>query len=180
MKKILKSRIFTFILGAIIFGFIGAVSAYSMFANDIEYTPKDTTWKKANGESINNVKDALDELRSNTTNELLNKYTVAMRVQSQSNTRTAVANYIFLNTSAMNYKYFKITSINTQGDYTSLCYAKGWSGVQSKSIDLELNTEYEINSQTDGYKFSEFNLYTRSTEDNKQSKCYATLELYNK
>ena len=64
MKKIIKSRVFAFVLGAIIFGSIGIVSAYSIFANDIEYTPKDTTWKKSNGEDITNVKDAIDELYS--------------------------------------------------------------------------------------------------------------------
>ena len=62
MKKIFKSRIFAFILGAILFGGIGVVSAYTILANDIGYTPKDTTWKKSNGEDITNVKDAIDEL----------------------------------------------------------------------------------------------------------------------
>lgn len=64
MKKIFKNPIFTFILGAIIFGGIVGVSAYTIFANDIGYTPKDSTWKKSNGEDITNVKDAIDELYS--------------------------------------------------------------------------------------------------------------------
>jgi len=70
MKKIIKNPIFTFILGALIFGGIVGVSAYAIFANDIGYTPKDTTWKKSNGEDITNVKDAIDELysKSNTIN----------------------------------------------------------------------------------------------------------------
>ena len=62
MKKVLKSRIFAFVLGAVIFGGLVGVSAYTIFANDIGYTPKDTTWKKSNGEDITNVKDAIDEL----------------------------------------------------------------------------------------------------------------------
>ena len=64
MKKIRKGYIFSFLLGAIIFGGIVGVSAYTIFANDIGYTPKDTTWKKSNGEDITNVKDAIDELHS--------------------------------------------------------------------------------------------------------------------
>ena len=64
MKKIIKNPIFTFILGALIFGGIVGVSAYTIFANDIGYTPKDSTWKKSNGEDITNVKDAIDELYS--------------------------------------------------------------------------------------------------------------------
>ena len=63
MKKIFKkSNIFSFLLGAIIFGGIVGVSAYTILANDIGYTPKDSTWKKSNGEDITNVKDAIDEL----------------------------------------------------------------------------------------------------------------------
>ena len=62
MKKIFKSRMFAFILGAVIFGGIVGVSAYTILANDVGYTPKDTTWKKSNGEDITNVKDAIDEL----------------------------------------------------------------------------------------------------------------------
>ena len=64
MKKIIKNPIFTFILGALIFGGIVGVSAYTIFANDIGYTPKDSTWKKSNGEDITNVKDAIDDLYS--------------------------------------------------------------------------------------------------------------------
>ena len=56
MKKIVKSRVFAFILGAILFGSIGVVSAYTLFANDIGYTPNDATWE------VSNVKDAIDDL----------------------------------------------------------------------------------------------------------------------
>lgn len=57
MKKIFrKSNIFAFVLGAIIFGGIVGVSAYTILANDIGYTPKDTTWE------VDNVKDAIDDL----------------------------------------------------------------------------------------------------------------------
>ena len=68
MKKIFKkSNIFAFILGALIFGSIGVVSAYTIFANDIGYTPKDTTWE------VDNVKDAIDELYMKTTVTLNDK-----------------------------------------------------------------------------------------------------------
>lgn len=57
MKKIFKkSNIFSFLLGAIIFGSVVGVSAYSIFATDIEYTPKDITW------NVDNVESALDDL----------------------------------------------------------------------------------------------------------------------
>ena len=62
MKKLFKSRIFSFILGAIIFSGITSVAAYSLFAESVGYTPALTSWKKSNGEDITNVKEALDEL----------------------------------------------------------------------------------------------------------------------
>ena len=62
MKKILKSRVFAFILGAILFGGIGVVSAYGLFAKDVDFTPSDNTWKKETGDEITNVEDAVDEL----------------------------------------------------------------------------------------------------------------------
>ena len=58
----MKKYIIGFILGALIFGGIVGVSAYTLFANDIGYTPKYSSWKKSNGEDITNVKDAIDEL----------------------------------------------------------------------------------------------------------------------
>ena len=74
MKRIIKSRIFAFVLGALIFSGITGVAAYTIFADNIGYTPSDSTWKKSNGEDITNVKDAIDELyiKANTTGGNLN------------------------------------------------------------------------------------------------------------
>ena len=65
MKRIIKSRVFVFILGAILFSSI-TVFASSYLAKDISFTPKNTNWKKEDGTDITNVKDALDELYVNT------------------------------------------------------------------------------------------------------------------
>lgn len=62
MKKLIKSRIFAFILGAVMFSGITGVVAYTLLANDIGFTPSDTTWKQSNGEDITNVGEAIDEL----------------------------------------------------------------------------------------------------------------------
>ena len=58
MKKYSNSKIFSFILGAIIFGGIGVASAYTLFANNIGFTPRDTTW------NVDNTKDAIDDLHT--------------------------------------------------------------------------------------------------------------------
>ena len=62
MKRFLKSRIFTFILGAVIFSCITLVSAYSLFANNVGFNPTDNTWKNDDDNDITNVQDALDDL----------------------------------------------------------------------------------------------------------------------
>ena len=51
-----KRDVFSFILGAIFFGGIATVFAFSYFAPDVGFTPKDDTWE------VDNVKDALDDL----------------------------------------------------------------------------------------------------------------------
>lgn len=58
MKRITitKHDIFSFLVNAVIFGCLGAVSAYTLIASDTGFTPKDTTWE------VDNVKDALDDL----------------------------------------------------------------------------------------------------------------------
>ena len=63
MQKLFKSRIFIFILGVISAIGITSVFAYSIFANNIGFSPTDTTWKKVDGTAIENVSEALDDLR---------------------------------------------------------------------------------------------------------------------
>lgn len=70
MKSIIKSRIFAFILGAIIFSSITGVAAYTLLASDIGFTPSDTTWKQSNGEDITNVGEAIDELYNKVNKEM--------------------------------------------------------------------------------------------------------------
>ena len=64
MKKIFNSKFFYFVLGAIIFGSISSVIAYSLAARDVEYNPGDNSWKTYEGNDINDVQTAIDELRS--------------------------------------------------------------------------------------------------------------------
>ena len=56
MKKINKSHIFSFILGVIISGGITGVLAYKLAANQVGYTPSDSTWQ------VSDVDNALDSL----------------------------------------------------------------------------------------------------------------------
>ena len=107
MKKIIKSRVFAFILGAIIFGSIGVVSAYTIFADNIGYTPKDSTWKKSNGEDITNVKDAIDELYNKANTNNLN--TVCIRL---SGTKETVGAKYVCNPGDGIYRTFYVLKVN--------------------------------------------------------------------
>lgn len=55
MKKIITSRIFSFILGAIIFSGV-TVFAYSISSKDIKFTPTDSSWE------VDNVEEAMNSL----------------------------------------------------------------------------------------------------------------------
>ena len=57
MKKILISRLFFFILGALVFG-MSAVFAYTYLADDVSYSPLDTSW------NVENVNQALNDIHS--------------------------------------------------------------------------------------------------------------------
>ena len=56
MQKLIKSRIMYFILGVVLSVGITSVFAYSIFAPDVGFTPRDDTW------NVDNSKDALDDL----------------------------------------------------------------------------------------------------------------------
>ena len=57
MKKTIKNPIFTFIIGAIIFGSIGVLGAsYLYHADEVSYTPKNNKFE------VDNVEDAINEL----------------------------------------------------------------------------------------------------------------------
>ena len=63
MKKFVKSRLFTFILGAVIFSGITGVVAYTLNANQVSYTPSDKTWK------VKTVEEAINDMKENGTSK---------------------------------------------------------------------------------------------------------------
>lgn len=58
MKRFLKSQLFAFILGAVIFSSFTAYAAIAIYAYNINYESSDETW------NVNNVEEALDDLYS--------------------------------------------------------------------------------------------------------------------
>ena len=173
----MKKYIIGFILGAIIFGTIGVYAAINYEASQIVY--KSTTLDKAIDElyttqngTVSNLESELHSYKDSLVLRLLGyNYVSSSFGDSQLN---------FTNGNVKNlYKYFKIKSKGTFSGSPSSCEIKVWSDIQSKLIDINVNTEYNIWSSTDGYKFSTIILYIR-TPNNNAASCYADIEFYNK
>ena len=173
MKKIFqKSNILSFIVGALLFGCIGTVAAYNLLAKDVKYTPSDSTWE------VDNVKDAIDELYIKSNKEILNRFTTTLRAAT-SHTVNAEALLNFDGGIKSNYKYFKITGITPNAN-ASYCKCLAWSTKQSESIELSLNSEYEVRSNTDNYSFSGIMAYAGSKSNSSFATCLVGITFYNK
>ena len=156
MKKILRSRIFAFILGAIIFGSIG-VMASQFNAKQIMYNPSDNTWKKSNGEDINNVKEAIDELytKRNAYNE---KPYVTGCITGYN--RQMYSNIGF----TTNENYFTVDNSNSDENYLSIAVKKDMKikviiqsaerggSIYYKNIKINNTTVYENTLHGDKYE----------------------------
>ena len=125
MKKYSNSKIFSFILGAIIFGGIGVASAYTLFANNIGFTSRDTTW------NVDNTKDAIDDLHTQIDkycSKSLYDYTISSKISA-----TKVAIHI---SEADDYLFFYC---GVDGNYEF----KAENGI-CKVEGLEENNDYKI------------------------------------
>ena len=97
MKNIFKSRLFIFIITAIVFTGVGVYAA-TINSSDVSYTPSDSNW------NVSNVADAIDELytmKGNTPNDVRNwlkignvnkDYTSITQVLSDTDTLQALMN----------------------------------------------------------------------------------------
>ena len=162
MKKFIKNnlKVFITILITAIICISGTVyAAIKIQASEIGYN--DTT-----------VDQALNDLY--TTSNRFNSINISFSSVSYSNTINSQANFNF-DEFANYYKYFKINSLTTNTS-TSYCVAQIWSSEQGKYIDAALDTEYQINSSTDGYKFTLISTLTRSS-DGSLSSCKANITL---
>ena len=148
MKKIIKNPIFTFILGALIFGGIAGVSAYTLFANDIRYTPKDSTWKKSNGENITNVGDAIDELYTKANEETgtisFNNMTSTLVYRKSS---YSGKNTVITISNVSDYKYYFVTDVYNGGACTT---ESGCNNTLALTFDnanyVDLGLSYRLDS----------------------------------
>ena len=163
--------IITIIVSIILASGISVYATTTYLASQINYT----TEKNA---EIENVEDALDELYTKTNKEILNQYTISLRAGTSS-TIDAESLFNFSGSTRSNYKYFKITSLTTNANASyGKCFA--WSTKQNKSIELSLNSEYEVFSNTDDYCFSGVMVNTISKSNGSWATCLAEITFYNK
>ena len=159
MKKFLRSRIFSFILGVVVTSGITTVLAFSFLASDVGYTPADSTWKKQAGGDITNVSEAIDELRSSQ-----KKYDNLPLVLVSH--KGAKAEFALNGAFTTLYKYIKIEFV------TSGCTATLWSVKKSKEVTITLNQKYLINSQDDENEFTSL-----ISTPNSINTCYTSFRL---
>lgn len=128
MKKIFKNPIFTFALGALVFGGIAGVSAYNIFANDIGYAPQDSTW------NVNNVKGAIDDLYAKVKPDYngLTTFTPTTSIQTIPTNNKILRSNIIINAIPSTYKNLTIT--------TDVSSSNLLNGVKAYTSDGELVT----------------------------------------
>jgi len=174
MKKIGKSHIFAFVLGAILFSGITGVAAYTVLASDISFTPSDTTWKTEDGEDITNVQDAIDSLYIKGDKKMPDSIRLLLRGDSYSNSYNTTALISIDGTIKNTYKYFKIDTL-TKNTYVSSCTINYWDSSQGKAFQYETNKEY-LTASTNTSTF----LNVKSKSNGQQAVCETYITFYNK
>ena len=173
MKKVIKSKLFFFILGLIVMGSIEVVAS-EIFANNITYDNSTSHLKDSNNQDVTTVQGAIDALYTKATEPMTVKVlSAAWSTYAQSQFALDAPNVY------SRYKYFRIDSVTPNNEYTDLCEAKLWSVTQSKSIEPEIGHGYEVVSSTDGYRFSAVIAISGTNTSGKNSRCWVTITLYN-
>ncbi len=186
IKKNIK-LIVGIMVGTLLVSGISVYSTYIYFANEIKYT-NDMSVADALNDLYKNKKETSDTELEITENgkQTLEKYYKNLNVNVPSpsinfnlindsnNTANGTAIFIF---PIDQYKYFKILNL-TKDDNVGNCKFTGWSVSKKSDIDLNLNQEYKIRSETDGYKFDSIALFSNS-KSAVWSRCYINIILYN-
>ena len=123
MKKILKSRLFFFILGILITIGIGTVFAYSYVAGDVGFTPTDTEWP------VDNTSDALNDLYVTTKSSMYIDFYFSTEALSSSWNSRAISS-VSLTGYSSKYRYIILRRIDkgsTCSSYDIFFYDSSWS-----------------------------------------------------
>ncbi|MBR1416358.1 MAG: hypothetical protein IJ572_00880 [Bacilli bacterium] len=119
MQKLIKSRIFVFILGLIVVS-TTSVFAYSLIADDVGFTPRDSNWK------VDNTKDAIDDLHNR-----INSFNVEALELNGTYIKVKIPDYVKQISSKYTYYIDNVFKENSTSDTYTF-------------TNLNLNTTYKI------------------------------------
>lgn len=138
MKNFIKNNLKVFVAIMITTIIVGSVSVYAAsqyFAKDITFTPTNENFKKENGEPIENVEDALNELY----NQKNNEYTTWLIVEGDVGAKSQL--------NLLDLKLKKFTALQL------ICSTSNAAkiNISNSNFDqyntVELNKEYDISNQ---------------------------------
>ena len=133
INKIKSNSLFTFLIGAILFGGIGIYGTNAYKSNTIEYSPTDSSW------GVNNVSDALNSLYDITTNAT----TIFTSIEFQS------GNYLLIKVADFKRLSFVKNNSGTLNVYylnesKQQLKAENWNNAQTYDIDLSGTTYLKL------------------------------------
>ena len=175
MKKVFRNPLFTFVLGILLVVGVITVSARVYESRQIHYEPADSTFKKANGESITTVDAAIDELYDRAKSGVLTKITIRQQLAVVGPSNKTTAAFYFDNSITDYYDHFKI--INKTGNSSvDQCIFKAKTVSNSTTETLSEDTVYNTTDYT--HMWSELTSKS-TTASNDYSRCYYYIECFN-
>ena len=138
MRRFIKNNLKVFvavIISGIVFTGIGVYAASQYLARDISFTPTNENFKKENGESIDNVEDALNELYNQKNNEFITWLIVDGNVGAKSELNL------------LDFKLKKFTAMRLTCSTSNAAKITSCNSNFDQCDNIELNKEYDISSK---------------------------------
>lgn len=182
MKKLMKNPIFMFILGVTLTIGITSVLAYAFSADNIGFTPLDPFWKTLEGNDVNDVKTAIDDLHEKITNvefvDLTLKTTPSNSCYNLQRTTAIIDrknNEMYIRIYAT--KVIEDCNTNYTIDISSLNFA---SITYQRNLDLGNSTRYHFGNNTTNTTTLSFYVDTNYGYGTKQDYNYLVYYTYTK
>lgn len=170
----LKKFLFAFLIGLFLVAGVVTVSARIYESSQIHYAPADNTFKKANGESISTVNEAIDELYDRAKSGVLTKITIRQQLAIVGPSNKTTAAFYFDNSITDYYDHFKIIN-KTSNNYVDSCIFKAKAASTSATETLNEDTVYNTTDYT--HMWSELTSKS-TTPSNEYSRCYYYIECF--
>jgi len=144
MKKIIGSRVFSFMLGAILFSSVAVYATSTLLSRNVTFTPENSNW------NVSNVEDALNDLYNSTNQneELILTFNPGTNVSSFNKFDMR----IFLEQYQNKYKYFMVTEAVADPVVATKCSGIYMSSMWDQTTgNTFANTEYLVSDYNQLY-----------------------------